>query len=72
LRRLDPTQTFRKRRDGTTLLKMTVRGTTELVSWILSLSPWVKALQPRSLREAVERRLEEARGSYEEKVIGDS
>jgi predicted DNA-binding transcriptional regulator YafY len=69
-RRLHPTQTFQKRRDGTTLVTMTVRGTTELVSWILSLSPWVKVLQPRSLREEVARRLESASRLYRGRTRG--
>jgi hypothetical protein len=36
-RELHPTQKFRRRRDGKTILSMTVRGTTELRNWILSL-----------------------------------
>lgn len=52
-RQIHPTQRFSKRRDGTTRLTMTVRGTTELASWILSLGPWVKVVRPRALREEV-------------------
>ena len=63
-RRLHPSQEFHPRRDGTTVLRMTVRGTVELTSWILSLSPWVRVLQPASLRQEVARRLREASALY--------
>jgi predicted DNA-binding transcriptional regulator YafY len=63
-RRLHPTQRFRRRVDGTALLTMEVRGTTELANWILSLSPWVKVLEPRGLRDEVRDRLAEAAGLY--------
>ncbi len=63
-RRLHPTQEFHRRRDGSTVLRMTVRGTVELTSWILSLSPWVRVLQPASLRQEVARRLAEASELY--------
>ena len=63
-RRLHPTQEFRPRRDGTTLLRMRVRGTVELTSWILGLSPWVQVLQPAALRDEVARRLSEAAALY--------
>jgi predicted DNA-binding transcriptional regulator YafY len=50
-RRLHPTQKFTRRRDGTTLLSMTVRGTTELLPWILSFGPYIEVLKPQALRE---------------------
>jgi predicted DNA-binding transcriptional regulator YafY len=59
-RRLHPSQRFEMRRDGTTLLRLTVRGTTELVSWILSLGPYVKVLRPASLRDEVRQQLARA------------
>jgi len=46
-RRIHPTQRFRCRRDGATLLTMKVRGPTELASWISSLAPWVTAPRAR-------------------------
>jgi len=64
-RRLHPTQQFRRRRDGTTRLTMKVRGTTELVSWILSLTPWVKVLRPTSLRDEVAARLQDGATLYQ-------
>ncbi len=63
-RQIHPTQRFSKRRDGTTLLTMTVRGTTELASWILSLGPWVKVVRPRELREEVGELLATAAALY--------
>jgi hypothetical protein len=64
-RRLHPTQRFTKRRDGTTLLTMTLRGTTELVSWILSLGPYVKVVKPRALREEIQSSFLNASSLYE-------
>jgi predicted DNA-binding transcriptional regulator YafY len=64
-RRLHPTQRFTLQRDGTTRLTMTVRGTTELVSWILSLGPYVKVVKPRALRDEVAAALREAGRLYE-------
>ena len=63
-RRLHPTQDFTPRRDGTTLLTMTVRGTTELLPWILSLGPYVEVLKPRALREEVQQSLTDAMHVY--------
>jgi predicted DNA-binding transcriptional regulator YafY len=63
-RRLHPTQQFAPRRDGTTLLTMTVRGTTELLPWILSLGPYVEVLKPRALREEIQESLAEAMRIY--------
>ena len=63
-RRLHPTQEFRPRRDGSTLLTMTVRGTAELAFWILSLGPWVKVLKPRELRDDVAQKLKQAASLY--------
>jgi len=63
-RQIHPTQRFSKRRDGMTRLTMTVRGTTELASWILSLGPWVKVLRPRALRQEVGTLLASAAALY--------
>ena len=63
-RQIHPTQRFGKRRDGTTQLTMTVRGTTELASWILSLGPWVKVVRPPQLREDVGALLANAAALY--------
>lgn len=65
-RRIHPTQRFKERRDGKTVLSMTVRGTTELANWILSLTPWVEVLRPPSLRREVARRLADAAKLYRE------
>jgi predicted DNA-binding transcriptional regulator YafY len=59
-RRLHPTQQFTSRRDGTTLLTMTVRGTTELLPWILGMGPYVEVLKPRALRDEVQESLANA------------
>src|SRR6185436_2226802 len=66
-RRLHPSQKFTTRPDGTTLLTMTVRGTAELSSWIMSQAPWVKVLKPAALRDEVARRLSEGAALYEKR-----
>jgi len=43
---------------------LTVRGTTELVPWILSLGPYAEVLKPRALREEVQESLAEAMHVY--------
>lgn len=63
-RRLHPTQKFTPRPDGTTLLTMKVRGTTELSSWILSQAPWVEVLRPAALRDEVAQRLRDGAKLY--------
>ncbi len=52
-RAIHPTQRFHRRADGKTTLTMTVRGTTELKSWILGHGPWIEVLKPRELRNEV-------------------
>lgn len=64
-RQLHPTQQFRRRRDGTTELTMTVRGTAELVHWILGLGPYVRVLAPQALRDEVAAALRGAAALYD-------
>ncbi|MCK6553303.1 WYL domain-containing protein [Candidatus Binatia bacterium] len=52
-RRIHPTQRFRQHRDGTTTLTMTVRGTAELVPWLVGLGDYVQVLRPAALRDRV-------------------
>lgn len=52
-RRLHPSQRFQRRRDGRTVLSMTVRGTEELKNWILGFGPYLEVLRPQALREEV-------------------
>lgn len=63
-RRLHPTQRFRDQADGTTRLTMTVRGTRELVNWILGLGPHVRVVSPAALRNEVVDHLREALRLY--------
>lgn len=64
-RRIHPTQKFRKRRDGTTVLMMTVCGTEELKNWVLGFGPYVEVLKPKVLRVDVESSLRRAAALYE-------
>lgn len=64
-RRIHPTQRFVKRPDGSTVLSMRVRGTTELANWVLGHAPWIEVLRPRALREQVHKRLQEALATYD-------
>ena len=52
-RRLHRTQRLEKRGDGTGVLTMRVRGTSELKNWILSLGAFVRVLGPEELRKEV-------------------
>ncbi len=63
-RRIHPTQEFRSRRAGGTVLSMTVRGTDELKYWILGLGSHVEVLKPAALREEVATVLRKAAGRY--------
>lgn len=52
-RRIHPTQRFQRRRDGRTVLSMTVRGTEELKHWILGFGAYVQVLRPPELRAEI-------------------
>ena len=55
-RTIHRTQRFIRRRDGTTIMTMTVRGTVELANWIMSMGPWIEVLKPASLRKDIAQR----------------
>ncbi len=55
-RTIHRSQRFSRRRDGTTIMTMTVRGTTELANWIMSMGPWIEVLKPASLRKEIAHR----------------
>lgn len=63
-RQIHPTQQFRERRDGKTVLAMTVRGTDELRYWLLGLGEHVEVLRPKSLRNAIADSLVRAHANY--------
>ena len=55
-RTIHRSQRFSHRRDGATIMTMTVRGTTELANWIMSMGPWIEVLKPASLRKEIAQR----------------
>jgi predicted DNA-binding transcriptional regulator YafY len=55
-RTIHPSQRFAHRRDGTTIMTMTVKGTTELANWITSMGPWIEVLKPAALRKEIAQR----------------
>jgi predicted DNA-binding transcriptional regulator YafY len=57
-------QKFSKRRDGKTVLTMTVRGTTELRNWVLGFGPWLEVLKPPALRQELAALLKTASHQY--------
>lgn len=63
-RTIHRSQRFAHRRDGTTSMTMTVRGTTELANWIMSMGPWIEVLKPASLRKEVAQRHAKAARLY--------
>jgi proteasome accessory factor B len=61
-RTIHRSQQFSRRRDGTTIMTMTVKGTTELANWIMSMGPWIEVLKPAALRkEIADRHVQAAR-----------
>src|SRR5262245_4060828 len=64
-RRLNLGERFQPRNDGTTLLRMRVRGIDELTNWVLGFGPHVRVLRPAALRERVARDLRAASELYE-------
>jgi predicted DNA-binding transcriptional regulator YafY len=63
-RTIHPSQRFSHRRDGTTIMTMTVRGTTELANWIMSMSPWIEVVKSAALRHEVAQRHAKAARLY--------
>ncbi|HEV2171475.1 MAG TPA: WYL domain-containing protein [Candidatus Binatus sp.] len=63
-RTIHPSQRFSRRRDGTAIMTMTVRGTTELSNWIMSMGPWIEVLKPAALRKEIAERLAKAAALY--------
>ncbi len=63
-RTVHPTQKFSRRRDGKTVLTLTVRGTTELRNWVLGFGPWLEVLKPPALRQEIAGLLKTASGNY--------
>jgi len=67
-----PTQRFRRRRDGQTMLTMQVRGTIELRNFILGLGPWVKVVKPPALRKEVSKRRENGRSLQRPRTLSNA
>ena len=63
-RTIHRTQKFSKRRDGTTIMTMDIRGTTELANWIMSMGSWIEVMKPVGLRRDIARRHVEASRMY--------
>lgn len=63
-RTIHRTQQFTHRRDGTTIMTMDIRGTTELANWIMGMGPWIEVLKPASLRKDIAQRHAEAARLY--------
>ena len=62
-RRWHPTQEFRDVTDGVEMT-LSVEGTAELVSWVLSFGRWARVLEPRSLVDEIVGEYREAIASY--------
>jgi predicted DNA-binding transcriptional regulator YafY len=52
-RTIHRSQRFAHRRDGTAIMTMTVKGTTELANWIMSMGQWIEVLKPAALRKEI-------------------
>jgi predicted DNA-binding transcriptional regulator YafY len=71
-RAIHPTQRFVRRRDGRIVLKMRVRGTTELRNWIMSFGPWLEVLRPAALRAEIAQLHREALAACERPAAPDA
>jgi predicted DNA-binding transcriptional regulator YafY len=63
-RTIHRSQRFAHRRDGTAIMTMTVKGTTELANWIMSMGPWIEVLKPAALRKEIAQRHAKAARLY--------
>jgi len=63
-RTIHPSQKFTARRDGKSVLAMTVRGTTELRNWIMGFGPWLEVLKPAELRSELSDLMKKASRNY--------
>ncbi len=63
-RTIHRSQKFARLSDGRTIMTMTVRGTTELANWIMTMSPWLEVVKPAALREEIARRHAESSRLY--------
>ncbi len=63
---IHPSQQFHRRSDNSTVLPMTVKGTTALKNWFLSMGPWIEVLKPAEMRAEVADLLGRASSLYAE------
>jgi predicted DNA-binding transcriptional regulator YafY len=59
-----PSQTFEKKKDGSTIMTLKVTGTYEFLAWVLGWGEKVEVLGPIELREAVIKTLEAMKAIY--------
>jgi predicted DNA-binding transcriptional regulator YafY len=59
-------QKFADRKDGSTVMTLTLRNLDEIKSWILSFGPLAKVLAPVELVESLQRDVEAMRRQYSE------
>jgi len=62
-----PSQTFKKRKDSSTIMTLRVNDTHELLSWILGWGEKVEVLEPLGIRQSVITTVEAMRAVYREK-----
>ncbi len=63
-RTVHPSQKLSVGRDGRTLLRLRVKGTAELTNWIMAMSPYIKVLEPKALREEIRARIRDTARIY--------
>ncbi len=63
-RRFHPTQEIEELPDGSIVFRMTVNGTTEVISWVLSFGGKAEVVEPAELRAKVRESVEEALARY--------
>jgi predicted DNA-binding transcriptional regulator YafY len=59
-----PSQTFKKQKDGTTIMTLMINGTYEFYSWILGWGEKIEVLDPPEIRERIIKTVEAMREVY--------
>lgn len=63
-RTIHPSQQVSIGRDGRALLRLKLKGTAELANWIMAMSPFIKVLEPKSLRDEIRARIRDSARVY--------
>jgi predicted DNA-binding transcriptional regulator YafY len=63
-RTIHPSQQLSTGRDGRMLLRLKLKGTAELANWIMAMSPFIRVVEPKALRDEIKARIRETSRVY--------